>query len=36
MAIDPVDIRAALAKADIAPGGIVGIGIANQRETTLV
>ncbi len=29
-------IRAALAKADIAPGGIVGIGIANQRETTLV
>ena len=29
-------IRAALARADIAPGGIVGIGIANQRETTLV
>ena len=29
-------IRAALVKADIAPGGIVGIGIANQRETTLV
>ena len=29
-------IGAALAKAGIAPGGIVGIGIANQRETTLV
>jgi glycerol kinase len=41
---DPEDIwrstlstaRAALAKAEVASGGIVGIGIANQRETTLV
>src|SRR5277367_2536081 len=29
-------VRAALGKAELGAGGIVGIGIANQRETTLV
>src|ERR1700693_4770378 len=41
---DPEDIwsstlstcRAALAKARVAPGEVVRVGIANQRETTLV
>jgi glycerol kinase len=29
-------IRLALTKADLAPGALAGLGIANQRETTLV
>jgi glycerol kinase len=29
-------VREALAKADLAPGALAGLGIANQRETTLV
>lgn len=29
-------IRAALAKADLPPGALAGIGLTNQRETTLV
>jgi glycerol kinase len=29
-------IRLALAKADLAPGALAGLGIANQRETTVV
>jgi glycerol kinase len=29
-------IREALAKADLAPSGLAGVGIANQRETTIV
>jgi glycerol kinase len=29
-------IRLALSKADLAPGALAGVGIANQRETTVV
>ena len=36
LAVDLATVREALVKSDVAPAALAGLGIANQRETTLV